>query len=435
MNNYGILCILPLIILTIITISTKKIRLGLLVSICLTFILKEKIGFIKGIIYALYEIFNEGTFLWIMMMLVLFGAFVNLIISSGGTEGLKKIALKYIKSRKDSMIFTWCLGILLCVDDYINDLAIGPTVRNITDKYNIPREEVGFVICSMGVPVCSLLPITAFSVFVYGIMKDVGIVDLNSKPVLEYLKVIPYLFYPMMIIIVVFLFVTKISARNNDNLSLTTEYSYKETELYGDLIDCICPIFILVVTMLWTGKLPLSVIIGIIICFILYIPRKKIIIDEIIPIMITGILNMAEVLIIILLTFVLINGLNGIGLSDFVISVCEPYLIGEIIPVLVFVLVSLLVFFGVDYWAVMLLIAPLAIPIANQFSINLYLTMAAIVSGSICGATNCFFGEQVVMCSQSVEANPISVVTFGLPYNGIAFLTSAILYGVAGFIS
>ena len=83
-------------------------------------------------------------------------------INSGGTRGFKRLAERLIHSQKSSLIFTWVLGLILFIDDYINNLGIGPTIRDITDKHKVPRESLGFVICCMGTPICAIVPLTAF---------------------------------------------------------------------------------------------------------------------------------------------------------------------------------------------------------------------------------------------------------------------------------
>lgn len=133
------------------------------------------------------------------------------------------------------------------------------------------------------------------------------------------------------------------------------------------------------------------------------------------------------------MTFVFVEGLNNIGFSDYVVETVEPLLAGGAIPALTFITVGIVAFLGVDYWAVMLLIAPVAIPLSEIFAVNPYLTMAAIASGSIFGGTACFFAEQILMCSQAVQRPPVRVALGGLPYSLLGFIISAVLYLIVGF--
>jgi Na+/H+ antiporter NhaC len=465
MDNYGILTLFPLILMLVMVIATKRIFESMLIPLILVFIMKDGSNFLFGFIDSIYATFAEETYPWILLMLTLFGAFISLLIHSGGTNGFRKFAVRYIQSQKSSLVFTWILGVVLFIDDYINNLGIGPTVRDITDKYQVPREGLGFIICSMGTPICSLVPLTAFAVFVFGLMQDFGISPEGSNLLTEYLKLVPFMFYPMLVILVSFLLVVGIAPRigplkrhfqelssgsapclndspyseeyaldTSDGKNIAETSIEKEESSEGNILDFLLPIGIVLLVMLSTSDLVFSVILGLASCFILYIPRKVMGIDKFFSSIFSGINDMIYILIIILMTFVFVRGLNDIGFSDYVVTSISPFLNGGVIPALTFITVGIIAFLGVDYWAVMLLIAPIALPLSGQFEVNEYLTMAAIASGAIFGGTACFFSEQMLMCSQSVQRPPVRVALCGLPYSLTAFALASILYLVFGFL-
>lgn len=445
MDNYGILTLFPLILMLVMVIATKRIFESMLIPLILVFIMKDGSNFLFGFVDSIYATFAEETYPWILLMLTLFGAFISLLIHSGGTNGFRKSAVRYIQSPKSSLVFTWILGVVLFIDDYINNLGIGPTVRDITDKYQVPREGLGFIICSMGTPICSLVPLTAFAVFVFGLMQDFGISPEGSNLLTEYLKLVPFMFYPMLVILVSFLLVIGIAPRigplkrhfqelTSGSGPCLNDSLYSEESSEGNILDFLLPIGIVLLVMLSTSDLVFSVILGLASCFILYIPRKVMGIDKFFSSIFSGINDMIYILIIILMTFVFVRGLNDIGFSDYVVTSISPFLNGGVIPALTFITVGIIAFLGVDYWAVMLLIAPIALPLSGQFEVNEYLTMAAIASGAIFGGTACFFSEQMLMCSQSVQRPPVRVALCGLPYSLTAFSLASILYLIFGFL-
>lgn len=439
--NLGFLSVLPIILLVVLVLLTKKVFESLLISVCFVFILKDGLGFIQGIVNSIYTVFAGETYPWILLMLTLFGAIVTLLLESHGVDSFRKIALKYIKSQKSSLVFTWILGLLLCIDDYINNLVIGPSVRSITDQYKVPRESIGFIVLAMGIPICAMMPFSAMAVFVFGVMKDSGISAPDSNILTEYLKVIRFLVYPVLIVVMALLVATgivpkigplkKLYQNVEDIQSSNTDAEEDASD--GKLIDFVLPVLTIVAVMLITNDLVVSVVIALAVCFALYIPRKKMTIEEYFKNVFEGIHSMVEILAILLLVFTFVAGLEEIGFSEYVISVASPILVGGVIPMLSFVIVSLLVFGGVDYWAVILLMTPITVPMAETFGVNQYLTMAAVVSGAICGGTSCYFGEQMLMCSQAVEKNSVDLATVAFPYAAICFALSAVIYGVLGF--
>ena len=448
--NLGFLTVLPIIVMVVLVVTTKKVFEPLIVSVVLVFIFKDGTGFLTGIIDAIYEVFAGDTYPWVLLMLTLFGALIQLLLESNAVAGFRGMALKFIKSERSSLIFTWVLGVILCIDDYINDLAIGPSIRSITDKYKVPREAIGFIILAMGIPICALLPISAMAVFVCGVMQETGISAPDANMLSEYIKLMPFLVYPMMIVLMALLFaigivpkigpIKKLYAQRDEifkDAALTEASGSDEEgqgESEGNLLDFIIPVLVVVGVMVVTRDLVVSVTCALAACFVLYIPRKKMTVDEFFKNIFEGIHSMIDILVILLFVFVFVEGLTQIGIGEYVIGTVTPFLTGGVIPMLTFIVVALLVFGGVDYWAVILLVAPITVPLAATFGVDQYLTMAAVVSGSICGGTSCFFSEQMLMCSQAVEKDSVSLARVAFPYSLICFVLTAIVYGVLGFV-
>ena len=453
LEMYPVITVLPLLIMLILVVITRRVFESIIVATALVFILQDAVGFITGFTYAMYDVFAEGTYPWILLVLTLFGALIALLIRSGGISAFRRLATRYMHSERSSLVFTWILGVILFIDDYINNLGIGPTVRDNTDKHKISREQVGFTVCSMGTPVCSLVPLTAIAVFIFGIMQEFGISGEDSDMLVEYMKLIPFLFYPIAIIVIAFLLsigalprvgvMRKYHKELHDGTYKLTDAEMKALEETDDgievaedkgaMIDFALPVIALVGAMLISRDLILAVIVGLAVSFCLYIFRRKMSMSEFFQAFFTGVKDMIFILAVVLMTFVFVHGLEGIGFSDYVIEVVTPLLSGGAIPVLTFITVAIIAFLGVDYWAVMLLIAPISLPLADYFMVNPYMTMAAIVSGAVFGGTACFFAENILMCAQSVQRPPVRVALAGLPYSILGFIVSVVLYLIFGF--
>ena len=450
---YPAITVLPLLLMLVLVVVTRKVFESIIVATALVFILQDGTGFITGFTYSMYDVFAEGTYPWILLVLTLFGGLIALLIKSGGISAFRRLATKYMRSERSSLVFTWILGVVLFIDDYINNLGIGPTVRDNTDRHKISREQVGFTVCSMGTPVCSLVPLTAIAVFIFGIMQEYGISGDYSDMLAEYVRLIPFLFFPISIIVIAFLLSIGVLPRvgvmrkyHKELAEGTYELTGAEkkqmeemedgidvSEAKGAMVDFALPVVLLVGAMLITSDLILAVIVGLAVAFVLYVFRKKMSVTEFFEGFFRGVGDMIFILAVVLMTFVFVYGLENIGFSDYVIEVVTPLLTGGAIPVLTFITVSVIAFLGVDYWAVMLLIAPIAIPLSDYFMVNPYMTMAAIVSGAVFGAIACFFAENILMCAQSVQRPPVRVALAGLPYNILGFVVSTILYLIFGF--
>ena len=453
LEAYPFITVLPLLLMLVLVIVTKKVFESVIIATAFVYILSDGIHFITGFTDGVYEVFAEGTYPWIVLMLTLFGALIALLLRSGGIGAFKRFATRYIRSERSSLVFTWVLGIILFIDDYINNLGIGPTVRELTDEHDVPREQVGFTVNCLGTPVCALIPLTAFAVFIFGIMQDYGVSEEGSNMLVEYMRVVPFMFYPIAIILISLLLSLGILPRvgafrkyyqqiKDGTYSLSeaeqkeVDNSINETELEtekGTILDFILPVLVVVITMFITSDLVLSVILALALTFGLNVFRKRMTVAEFFETFFSGVKDMIFILAVVLMTFVFVEGLDGIGFSDYAVETITPLLVGGAIPALTFITVGVIAFLGVDYWAVMLLFAPVAIPLAGVFSVNPYMTIAAIVSGSVFGGTACFFAEQNLMCSQSVQRPPVRVALGGLPYSILGFIVTAIAYLIVGF--
>lgn len=65
---------------------------------------------------------------------------------------------RLVKSPRSALFAAWVLGILMFVDDYLNSLAVGSSMRELTDEYEIPREKLAYVVNSTAAPISVIIP-------------------------------------------------------------------------------------------------------------------------------------------------------------------------------------------------------------------------------------------------------------------------------------
>ncbi len=71
----------------------------------------------------------------------------------------------------------------------------------------------------------------------------------------------------------------------------------------------------------------------------------------------------------------------------------------------------------------------------RQFAeFNVYLALGAVVSGAVFGGMACFFSEQMIMSSASVQIRPTDQAVCLFPYAMVACAITAVLYVIFGFI-
>lgn len=455
--SYGILSVLPLIIMLGLVIWTKRIFESILVAI--GFALVIQYGFSVDVIYAfeekLYGMLASETYPWILIILILFGALINLLVESGGTLGFAKYAEKIIKSEKSSLIVTWILGILIFVDDYLNNLTIGAAMRGITDKHKVPREMTAMAINVTGAPVCVLLPFSTWAAFIYGLLLEVGVAE--GGLISEYTKLIPFIFFAIVMVAMVPLMalgvipkfgplkrvyerVEKTGTTFPEDLADTIGAEFAETQERikekGEpkLYDFLIPILAVIVLVITTEEIMYGLFLALAICFVLYVPRRKMKVREFFDHFFEGAKEMLFIAIFVMMAFIFVEVVEELGLSEYVITTVEPYLNGALLPAIAFIIVAILAFFGIDFWGIMILMFPIVAPLAQASDVNVYLALGGVVSGAVFGGMACFFSEQMIMSSASVQIRPTDQAVCLLPYALIACGITTILYLIFGFV-
>ncbi|MFW2368121.1 MAG: Na+/H+ antiporter NhaC family protein [Desulforhopalus sp.] len=458
-ESYGIISCIPIVLMMALIFKTKRLFESVLVSCAVALMISDGTGFVKALIDHIYATLANETYAWILLMLLLFGGLIRLFEESGGTFGFRNLAIKYIKNEKASLIVTWILGIVIFIDDYLNNLAIGSAMRGITDKYKIPREMTALTINATGGPVCVLLPFSTWAVFIFGVMQESGVQMAADATVLtEYTKVIPYIFFAIVMVIMVPLLALGVIPKfgplkkayqraQEDGGSVfpvnlvSEEKRIEETEETEEesnkqqLRDFLIPMLLVIGVTVYTSDLIFGVMSGIFSAFLLYIPTGKMKVTSFFDSIFEGMKDMLYIGVFILFAFIFVESVNHLGFSDYIIEAISPYLVGGIIPVLTFIVIAAMCFFGIDFWGIMILTFPIIIPLSIQFDVNVYLSLGAIISGSVFGGMACFFSEQMIMSSTSCEIRPNDQAICLLPYAMVASVISAAMFLVGGFVA
>lgn len=134
----------------------------------------------------------------ILIFLVVLGTIVVLMNRAGGSAAYGKWAQKRIKTRKGTLFATFALGVLIFVDDYFNCLTVGSIMRPVTDKHNVSRAKLAYIIDATAAPVCMIAPISSWAAAVAGVTADTDGLDL-------FMRSIPYNLYSLLTIAMIIL--------------------------------------------------------------------------------------------------------------------------------------------------------------------------------------------------------------------------------------
>lgn len=373
---------------------------------------------------------------------------------SGSAFGFSEAAGKVCKSRKQSLFFTWILGIIVFVDDWLNALAVSSAMKGVTDKFKVPREMLAYVVCATGAVVCCLIPFSTWGAFMAGQLEANGAAALGEGTA-TYIRTLPYLFYPLCALITVPLTIAGIIPRfgamkKADLRALETGQTLPDStfalaqskavtaeqtaiQQKARAINFIIPMLILAVVTIITAEILYGVFAALICCGIMYAPQKLMTRNDFLSAMMSGFKDMMGVIGIITGAFILKEMNNGLGLPAFVLGVVEDSMDPALLPLVVFIIVSALTFAAGNFWGMAAIAWPVIAPIGFAMGADTLLVAGAIVSGTCFGSNACFYGSEVSLTCQVSEISNQDYAKTTLPIIAIPFVLACILYVIVGF--
>lgn len=452
--EYGALCLIPVAVVIGMALVTRRTLESLLVGAFVGFIIMDPnpIKFFTNFINAFYTVIADTTTIWVILVCGLFGSLIAIIEKSGGTEGFAKLATKVAKGRKSALITTWILGIIVFIDEYLNALAVGFAMRKVTDKYNIPREELAYVANSTGATVCVLIPFTTWSAFMISqIVKVLGI-DAGEGTT-TYLGVIPWVLYGWISVLVVPLFIFKVipvfgplkkaKARaeagqtlpDSTHEEITAKVDKAVPEEKARAVNFIIPMLILAAVTIILGEILYGVIAAIVACAIMYAPQKIMKPAKFLDSGIKGFEEMFLVLALVVTAFVLQQANDGLGLTAYVINAVEPVLSPKLLPFFSFFVVAGLAFCTGSFWGIAAIAFPIILPLAQSMDINVLIAAGAVVSGASFGSQACFYSDAATLTCKATQITNSDYMRNVLPILAVPFVLGLVAFLIAGVVT
>lgn len=449
--NLGLVAIFITLFIIIGAVATRRCVECMIVGSMVAAIFLGGTGFLTTWSESLQNMLAENV--WVMLVCLLFGGLISLLTDSKGSFGFSKYISKFCNSEKKTLMTTFVMGILIFVDDYLNVLSIGACMKKISDKQKLPRESLAYILDSTGAPVCVLLPFSTWAVFYASLFyeqESVQAISGVTNAMSAYVKAIPFCFYPIVALIVVFLFamgwmpklgaMKKAYKRVEETGKVYSDASRKynhdeyEDDEDGNIWNFLIPMGVLVGVAVVTGDILVAVIIALIVCFVMYVPRKIISVDGFLSSMIRGFGDMLPTLTMLLVTFVLKDISGQMGMTEYIIELAEPFLFASIFPAMVFLLGAILAFTTGSDWGMSSIITPIVFPLGAALGANPVLIMAAIISGGTFGSHACFYADATLLASQSSGVENMEHALSQIPYVIIASVISVACFVVAGFV-
>ncbi len=149
----------------------------------------------------------------IIVFSLLLGGMVGVMSRGGGTQGVVDQLSKFATTRKKGQLFSWASALFIFFDDYANTLIRGNALRPMTDRLQISREKLAYIVDSTAAPLAVCAVITTWIGFEITQIQNAlsGLAEQTTDAALAtqlqagadnafiiFLHSIPYLFYPIL---------------------------------------------------------------------------------------------------------------------------------------------------------------------------------------------------------------------------------------------
>ena len=442
------LSLVPPIVVVILAIVLRRPILSLLIGALVGLAMLNPVEMLSNFAAASLKVMVDETIGWLILVCGGFGALIALLVRTGGAAAFGSFALRFCKGPRSSLIMTFLLGIVIFIDDYLNALTVGETMKRITDKFKISREMLAYVVDSTAAPICVLVPLSTWAVFFGGLLVDNNIAG-EGQGIAVYIQAIPYMLYAWFAVLIVPLVVLgviplfgpmkkaqlqamqeqpQVDPAQYNEVQTADEYavkaveeSFESADSHGKLYNFLLPILLLVA---FTVYFDIDVYKGLLATFAVTLPfymlQKLMPFAEMIEKMLDGFKSMLPAIGTVIAAFIFKDVCDQLLLPQFVIDSLSPFMTAGYLPAVVFLAMAILAFATGSSWGIFAVTIPIVMPLAVAVDANIPLVIGALLSASSFGSQACFYSDSTVLAAQGSGCNLMSHAITQLPYTLIA---------------
>lgn len=464
--------LVPPIVAIVLALITKEVYSSLFVGILVGALFYSGFGFEGTVVHLLEDgfisVLSDSYNVGILIFLVILGAMVCMMNGAGGSAAFGRWAGTHIKTRVGAQITTIILGILIFVDDYFNCLTVGSVMRPITDKHNVSKAKLAYLIDATAAPVCIIAPISSWAAAVSGFVE-------GEDGLSIFIQAIPYNFYALLTIIMMFsivllkvdfgpMAVHEANALKGDIYTsgkrLDKEAASITPNPRGKVIDLVFPVIVLVFCcvcgMLYTGgffsgtdfvtafsqsdasiALSIGSLFALVISVIFYVCRRVLSFRSCMDCIPEGFKAMVPAILILTFAWTLKAMTDSLGAADFVEMATESAAgsLMNFLPAIIFIIGCLLAFATGTSWGTFGILIPIVVQVfENSDPRMMIISISACMAGAVCGDHCSPISDTTIMASAGAQCDHVNHVSTQLPYAVLVAAVSFVTYVVAGFV-
>ena len=417
----------------------------------------------------------------ILVFIPLIFVTIELVIRSGGFQGILRWLARCIRGRRSAQGATGLMGVLCFIDDYANAMIVGSMMQPITDRFRISRQKLAFLVDATSAPIAGLAVISTWIAYEVGLLGDTAAqlaIDKNGYSM--FFDALAYRFYCWLMIAFVFL---HIALRRDFGPMRKAEESVDnenpesprgrvmpmridgEAPAHPRAINAILPLgglLVFHITGLWVDGsgpqllqeggslwstsywrhvisaaknthiiLDMAGLFGLItalFCAILFAALSA---RDIRRCFVRGLRRASVPIVILILAWTLKSSCSDLGTGRFLTSMLAGKVPGWLFPPIVFVVASITSFATGTSYGTMAILIPTATPIAFALDGEVYglitiMSIGAVLDGAIFGDHCSPISDTTIMSSMATSCDLMAHVRTQLPYS-VSVATIALL--------
>ncbi len=492
-HAYGWLSLIPPLIAITLAITTKEVYSSLILGVLSGYIIyvnfapaeiwstlavKSRImGPISETINSMLNAAGTRENLSLLFFLSILGGLVAILTCAGGSRAFARWASNKIKTKRGAQMSTFALGVVIFIDDYFNALTVGSVMGPITDRYNISRAKLAYIIDATAAPVTVLFPVSSWVATVISMidptLRQCGY---ETQGLAAFLASVPYNFYAWLTLFMVVLvsltgadfgLMKKFEdqAREHGTESVNVDESMRgdlaslkisDKASVWDLISSIVVLVALaIISMIYTGgffeggmtfaealgncdsslALVYAGIGTVLFSLVLFVPRGLLSIRQFLDAFIQGMKMMVGPVLLLILAWTMGNvlGEGCLNTGNYVAELARGALPGWLLPVMIFVLSAFIAFTTGVSWGTMAIMLPTSIAVCTAVDPSyIFAVIGATLAGSVFGDHCSPLADTTIMSSAGAGCIHLDHVMSQLPYALLTAGACVIGYVIVG---
>ena len=398
----------------------------------------------------------------VLLFTMMLGGMIGILGRNGGMRGIVAWTTRFASNAVRGQLVTASLGLVVFFDDIANTLLIGKTMRPVTDRLRISREKLAYLVDSTAAPIAGVAGASTwvgYEVSVIGSTVE-DIAGLDTSPYLIFLASIPYSFYSIIALFMVFsvawsgrdfgpMHQAEIIARRipRADPQADAEPDSYDIEDSANALTAIVPILAVMSTLfaglLITGSgdsiqevlgsadsflaLMWASLLGVGCAVAITIGLRKLTLHQTIDAWFEGVGTTLIAVIVLTLAWTLTDIVQSLNTAEYIIGISSDRLPLFLLPSVSFLLGGIVAFTTGTSWGTMGILMPLMLPLAwslltgsaggmaEQMHI-FHGSVAGVLAGAIWGDHCSPISDTTVLSSLASECDHIEHVRTQLPY-------------------